>query len=217
MNKKSLVIGAVALIAVLVVIIVYLSLDEKKEPGENKTGFKTEGTKGYPGAPDPAADLEKLDQIRNLWPDIFQKKPDTEAVKKEWSDFARRYPNNFYLPPDFRPPMSEEERKEHQKELNTFTHVEATIASLRSKSKFVAPGTPPPKVLETDYSPEEQKVYFNYRIKELQSRVELLDFALEKKGLDNDQVARAKKEREEWQEQLKQLQGYVKEIKKEKE
>jgi len=216
MNKKYLIIGALIVMAILIGAIVFFVLQGEQRDERDDIGRVEPDTRDfYPGAPDPASDLEIRDQIKRLWPDVFEKKPDPEKVKREWAALAKRHPNNFYLPPEFRPAMTKEQRRAHRKRLEAYTHVAAAIAAKRSKSKYDKPGTKAPEI-DLGVSPEDQRVYFKYRIHELESRMQLLEFAFERKGLDPDQTSRAKREMQEWKKELNDLKEKSEGIKKEK-
>ena len=206
MNKKLLLVAGLV-IAGLIILIFLL--------GPGQEGSKTDGgidisggtntPADYKDAPPPTGDVEQMEQIRNLWPDAFEKKTDKkEAVIKEWKELAAKYPKNFYIPDEFKPALSDEEKAEKIKRMNTFLAVESQSAALRAKLKYAPTGATPPAATE-GVTAEQQKVYFEYRINELESRIQLLEFAMDRQGLDKDQVASAAEDMEKWRVELKEL------------
>ena len=217
MNKRNLIIGGLVVL-VVVALGIFLLLRDPSKPGapgggDAGGGDAPSGTE-YAGAPDPARDIEKYEQIKRLWPDLGKKGPKKEDVIKEWREFAAKYPNNFYLPPEFKAELNEEQRKAQQKRLETFGSMDASFANFRAKAKYLKPGAKPPE-FKGDYTPEELKTYFTYRIKELESRIQLLEFAMSRKGLDPDQERPAKQELAQWNQELTKIKGLRDGIKRE--
>ena len=210
MNKKLLIaVGAV--IAILLVVAIAVLMRGEKEQKHTDIVSTVDNWVD----PSTIKDREELEQVQRLWPEVFQKDPrEPEKVKAEWKEFAERYPKNFYLPPAFRRPATEDEKKAHRKRLDTYTDVATRFARIGTKAKFAEPGKPIPASEET-FTFEEQQTYFNYRIEELESRIQLLDFAMEKNGLDADQISRSKKERADWQKELDDMKQKASELKKE--
>ena len=209
--NKNLLIGIGALIAVGLVVAIFFVMRGEKEQKHTDIVSTVDNWVD----PSTIKDREELEQVQKLWPDVFRKDPrDPEKVKQEWRDFAARYPVNFYLPPAFRKPTTEEEKKAHRKRLDIYTDVAVRFARIGTKAKYAEPGKPIPSTDE-GFTFEEQQTYFNYRIQELESRIQLLDYATEKNGLDADQITRAKKERAEWQKELDDMKKKLSEIKQE--
>ncbi len=208
MNKKLLIaVGAV--VAIGLVVAIFFFMRGEKEPEHSDIVSTVDQWVD----PSTIKDREELEQVQRLWPEVFQKDPrEPEKVKAEWKELAERHPNNFYLPPAFRKPMTAEQKKEHRKRLDTYTDVSIRFARIGRKARFAEPGKPTPTE-DVAFTFEEQQTYFNYRIEELESRIQLLDFALEKSGLDADQVTRSKVERAEWVKELEDLKKKVSEIK----
>ncbi|MCB1326671.1 MAG: hypothetical protein H7A21_14285 [Spirochaetales bacterium] len=194
------ILGAVALIAVLIIVIGGEG-DGQRDGGGDVPWEQLGGDDAYPDAPNPADDLEQLDQIRNLWPDVFEPRPDREEVAQQWREFAARYPSNIYIPPQFQPELSEAERAERLRVLDTVTDVQGRIASVRARSRADVTGDPPaagPNAPgQPTVTPAEQRTFFQYRIQELESRIQLIEYALEQGEVDSDQVARGRAQLEE--------------------
>jgi hypothetical protein len=209
-NKKIwMILGAIGAVALVVLISTFVGKSDKGKKVTKKTSeeFPVFGSeKGYadsqyPDAPLPyVEDPSMEDEAVNLWPTAIKSVKDDkhrEKVKEEWRDFATKYPKNIYVMNEFRPAMTEKEAKERRATMETFTGVDATYARMESKFKYSEPGSEPPKApksaKDAGVTPDEQKVYFSYRIRELESRIELMDYVKENKGLTEDQVRTAEK------------------------
>ena len=159
-------------------------------------------------------DIEEMEQVRNLWPDVFERKPDREEVRRQWAEFAQEHPDNIYIPSQFLPELSDEQKAERRAVLDAVGEMSTEVALQRARARKNAdtsqdgPDAPP----EPTVDPETQKKYFNYRIQELQSRIELIEYALAKGELDPDQVPEAQKELEEWKAQKKELEEVLAQV-----
>jgi len=204
MNKRLAVILAAVAGVILLAVIAYLVIDRQNSPGgpsgdRENTPFK----EMYPDAPNPAEDPELAEQIKNLWPDVFQPKPDRDAIRREWADFAKKYPTNIYIPDEFKTPLSDEQRDERQKVLDTVTGVDTRFAAMRAESRNAAPGQDGPDAPAQPTIPAaEQRIYFDYKIQELQSRIQLVEYMLENGNPDAEQKASAQTELKQWNAQL---------------
>lgn len=204
MNKRLAILLAVAAGAILLAVVAYLVIDRQHSPGgpagdRENTPFK----EMYPDAPNPADDPELAEQIKNLWPDVFKPKPDREMIRREWADFAKKYPDNIYIPDEFRAPISDEQREERQKVLDTVSAVDTRFANMRAEARNAQPGQDGPAAPgQPAVSAAEQKVYFDYKIQELQSRMQLVQYMLENGNPDAEQRASAQKELQTWNAQL---------------
>lgn len=204
MNKRLAVILAAVAGVILLAVIAYLVIDRQQAPGgpagnRDDAPFK----EMYPDAPNPADDPELAEQIKNLWPDVFQPKPDREAIRREWADFAKKYPNNIYIPDEFKTPLTEEQRDDRQKVLDTVTSVDTRFANMRAEARSAQPGKDGPDApAQPSVSPAEQRVYFDYKIQELQSRIQLVEYMLENGTPDAEQKASAATELKQWNAQL---------------
>ncbi len=205
MNRKAI-IGLLALAGViLVAVIIYLSVG--RGPGRPGTPGGPTGDQVfkdlYPDAPNPAEDPELAEQIKKLWPDVAKPKPDRDAVRREWADFAKKYPNNIYIPDEFRAPLSDAETQERRKVLDTVTSVETNFANMRASAKSAKPGVDGPAAPpQSNVSPADQRVYFDYKIRELESRIQLVEYMLSNGSPDAEQKASAQKEMAQWSKDL---------------
>ena len=121
-NKKLMAImGAVSVLLVVLVVVLLIFREDDGKVQDVGEGEQDDVVVDTSRAPDPAADLEKLDEVRRLWPDVLE--PDTrdpEAVKKEWMAFAKAHPDNFYIPSQFQREMSDQERKTRMENMQTY-------------------------------------------------------------------------------------------------
>lgn len=219
MDKKKLIIIITVIIILTIGILFYLLLQPKKNDeivqNEIPNFPNTPQTEQeyYPDAPKPNLDPE---EVFKLWPDL--QNPQTvnkEEIEKQWLDFARKYPDNFYIPSKYLN-LSEEQLKERQKTLETFTALESKYASLKVKlNKNAKPGVDGPDVPEKPtINPEEQRIYFTYKIKELQSRIELIEYWLknQSENIDSQQKELAQQDLKQWKKELEEYQKLLKEI-----
>jgi hypothetical protein len=208
MNKKQLMIllGIVGIVVLAIVII--LSFGDENERGPLASGEDGDGQDVSEGglwaeAPLPADDLEKMEEYRNLWPDIDDAPADREAVREQWKEFAARYPQNIYIPNEYLSELSESEIKERRELLDTIGTIESGLASARvaaRKDDAPAAGKEGPEApAEADVTPEQQRKFFDYKIQELESRIQLVQFTIEKGRMDADQLPDAQQELGEWQ------------------
>lgn len=215
-NKKNLIIGISLLILIVLGIIIYLLLkpEKKEEISQDKPKIPTlqEEKDFYADAPKPNLDPE---EVFKLWPDLQNpQKVNKEEIEKQWMDFVQRYPNNFYIPTKYLN-LTEEQLKERQKQLETFTFLESKYASLKVKlNKNAQIGKDGPEEIEEEINPEEQRIYFNYKIQELQSRIELVEYWLENQGesIDPQQKQIASQDLMEWKKELEEYKKLLKEI-----
>jgi hypothetical protein len=219
-NKKQLLIllGIVAIVVIAIVVV--LNTGDKGDgplsDGDDGVGPDAGGELAWPDAPDPAEDLEKLEQYRNLWPDIDDPPADREAVRVEWKEFAARYPQNLYIPNEYLAELSETELKERRELLDTIGTIESNLASARAtarKDDSPAAGKEGPDApAQAPVTPEQQKRYFDYKIRELESRIQLVQFTIEKGRMSADQLPDAQSELTAWQnniEEYKQVRATI--------
>lgn len=167
----------------------------------------------YLDAPKPNMDPE---EVLKLWPDLQNPpKQDPEEIDRQWVDFSRKYPNNFYIPTKYLN-LSEEQLQERQKQLEIFTDLESRYASIKAKYKkntnTNVDGPDAPK--DSPITPDEQRQYFNYKIHELQSRIELIEYWLEnqKDQLDSQQLEIANQDLSTWKKELEEYKKLLKDI-----
>lgn len=173
----------------------------------------------YPDAPNPFDENEELfDEVERLWPDALnsvtlwpqalypEKNKHREKVREEWIDFSNKYPENIYIPNEYKEPLTEESAAEIREELDNFTDMTARQANFSAMTKYASPGTEPPQApSEAEVSPEVQRSYFRYKKKELESRIQLVRYMMENSYLEKDQQEIAMKDLEKWQKELNQI------------
>ncbi len=150
----------------------------------------------------PAPEDDELSQAESLWPLALEKKPDNrEKVKEEWRDFAAKYPKNFYIPRAIRPLRSDSEEKEALQVLDDFTAMDASFAADLSKNKWAdagsLPGAEPKKP-----APAKQKAYFDYKINELESRIQMVEYWMANNAANANDKVNAEKDIKLWKKEL---------------
>ncbi len=223
MNQKQLLIllSIVGVVALAVIVILSVGDDDSRGPlagGEDPPGEEFSEGGLWAEAPSPAEDLEQMEQYRNLWPDIDDAPADREAVRAQWKEFAARYPQNIYIPNEYLGELSESDIKERRELLDTIGTIESGLASARvaaRKDGAPAPGKEGPDAppqAEAEVTPDQQRKFFDYKIQELESRIQLVQFTIEKGRMDADQLPDAQKELAEWQakiEEYKQVRATI--------
>ncbi|MDX1957872.1 MAG: hypothetical protein SFU98_04825 [Leptospiraceae bacterium] len=170
----------------------------------------------YPDAPSPyleSSDLE--DEANKLWSSAIRDRKDEshrEKVRAEWRDFASKYPKNFYVLNEFKAPLTEEETKERIQSLESFTAVDSFYARAVSLGKYSPVGSTPKDPKEAGVTPNEQRAFFDFKIRELESRLELMDYAKENKGLSSDQLQSAEKDIASWKKELEAIKTVAKTV-----
>ncbi|MCB1139752.1 MAG: hypothetical protein KDK23_13390 [Leptospiraceae bacterium] len=154
----------------------------------------------WPDAPAPEISAE---EIRRLWPDLYLPRPDREEVARQWKDFAAKHPENFYIPNRFREPLTEQQEKDRRETLDLVSSVESRLATNKAKARSAEPGQDGPDAPEeSPVTPEEQRAYFQYRIQELESRIQLIDYFITNGEPDEQQKKLAAEEIKTWQKEL---------------
>lgn len=215
--KKKLVFATVLLALLLILFLVFWPDDLKKQTlsiGEEsdvvlKTKYYSEMDPYFPDAPHPFnEDPELEDQAKKLWPEAFKprKTPEEkEHIRKEWTDFVARYPKNLYIPAEFRPALSESEEKEARERLDAVTSMESRNAISRSLGKYAEPGNEPKAPTESSVNPKEQRAYIGYKIDELESRIQLIEYTIQQGKLNPEQIGTANQDLLVWKKELTDL------------
>ncbi len=215
-DRKKIILGGLGLLAL--VFATTLLFTKKGEGPRSKSNFSLEDDSDrsirttakslfddpeFAEAPNP--DDDELSQAETLWPFALERKPDRkEKVKEEWRDFAAKYPKNFYIPREIRPLQSEAEEKAVIQNLEDFTAVDASIASDLSKNKWAEAGSTPgsePKKPE----PAKQKAYFDFKIHELESRIQMVEYWMENNLANATDMVNAEKDLKIWRKELTSL------------
>ncbi len=214
MNKKILIL-LLLVIFIVISIFIYLVMETKQKEISQQIELQIQEKKEYyTDAPRPDMDPE---EIFKLWPDLQkQEKLNPEEIDRQWREFAKKYPDNFYIPTKYLN-LTEKQKEERQRQLETFASLESKYASLKAKlEKESKEGINGPETIkeESTVDPEEQSIYFQYKIKELQSRIELIEYWLENDSMniDEEQKKIASQDLEEWKKELEIYKNLLKEI-----
>jgi hypothetical protein len=179
----------------------YLGESDRKDwVPSSGTGFSFTN---FPEAPKPS---ESESEVSRLWAQALEPKDKDlkNRVREEWKDFAQRYPSNLYLPNEYLSSRSLDENASLET-LDSFTGIEANLAGFAASNKF-AEGNSEPNLLENkSANPKEMSRYFEYKIREMESRIQLLEYTMEKARLSSIQEATAKKDIKELQKELANL------------
>lgn len=215
--KKKLFFAAIILAVLLIFFLAFWPDDRKKQllsiseesDAVLKTKYYSEMDPYFPDAPHPFnEDPELEDQAKKLWPEAFRPKKtpeEKEQIRKEWTDFVARYPKNLYIPSEFRPALSEAEEKESRERLDAVTSIESRNAVSRSLGKYAEPGNEPKAPSESSVNPKEQRAFISYKIDELESRIQLIEYTIQQGKLSPDQIGIANQDLLVWKKELTDL------------
>ncbi|TGL90966.1 hypothetical protein EHQ68_06015 [Leptospira congkakensis] len=155
----------------------------------------------FADAPNPE-ELE-LAQAEVLWPFALEKKPNRkEEIKEEWRDFAAKYPKNFYIPREIKTSMTEAEEKQHMEMLDSFTAMDASFSASIAKEKWSdKPSGEEPKAADRP-SAKTQRAYFDFKINELESRIQMVEYWIENKKPSGEVKLSAEKDLKLWKTEL---------------
>ncbi len=225
MKNKNLIIYVSIGVAVVLIAILFLfpGGKEKKKSDVSVSDKVKISTKGvtiddpyFPDAPHPSSEDPKLEaEAEKLWPHALKPGPtdkDREKIREEWNKFSAKYPKNIYIPNEYKTPLTEKEASEARKELDTFTEVEASFASQISANKYAEAGKEMKVSNEPKVTPQQQATYFSYKIRELESRIQLVEFMMESGDIDEAQKIIAKKDMDAWKKELETLKKVAKEV-----
>ncbi|MDV6234100.1 hypothetical protein CH379_000440 [Leptospira ellisii] len=216
--KKKILFATVLFAVFLILFLVFWPEDKKRESlsmveeseAVLKTKYYSEMDPYFPDAPHPFNEDPDLEgQAKKLWPEAFKprKTPEEkEQIRKEWTDFIARYPKNVYIPSEFKPALTETEEKEARDRLDSVSNVETKNAINRALGKYAEPGMEPKSApSESSVNPKEQRAYINYKIEELESRIQLIEYTIQQGKLDASQIPTANQDLAIWKKELAQL------------
>ena len=216
MNKKTLyiVIGIAVAIALVFLFLPTgtkkkISSATKKDNSEPVVSTSSEYS-SFPEAPAPSAEEAALEnEAEKLWPHLAKKvdvEKKREEVKKEWNEFTAKFPKNFYIPQELKVPQTESEKLDARKELDIVSKLDSKLAvDMINSSKSAVSGTNPTIPTKPEVTPEEQRTFISFKQKELQSRIELIEYSIEAKAINGDQLPIARKDILAWKKQLTEL------------
>lgn len=149
-----------------------------------------------------------------LWPHLKNTLPNeanNAKTRAEWRSLAAKHPDNIYIPSELRAPLSMAEQHALRQQLDDTTAMVAKQAAQKYNDRFAQAPTEPPtplteqKARDAGVTPEQQRNFFNYKIKELESRIQLAEFALNSNDLSADKKAAVQKELTVWKKELAEL------------
>jgi hypothetical protein len=217
MDKKKLIYLVGGIVILFLAFLIFKGDSEEKDTVTQKDKksdtWKTQSSDGnsfsnFPDAPRPEMSEDEK-EVSKLWPHALEPQDPKlkEKVKKEWQDFSRKYPDNIYIPHEIRGvSLTESEERNIIETLDSFTSVDAQFASFAAANKYAAPGTEAPAGMnEKDANPKEMKQYFDYKIRELESRIQLIEYTMEKSRLSSISEETAKADIKTWQKEIANL------------
>ena len=224
MNKKFLVTCGIAFALIALAFLFFPAKDKKKTAQTNNstdvndTSTRTSsGFSNFSDAPNPGNEDSSLEaEAEKLWPHLA--KQDTSAKKKEkvreeWNAFASKYPKNFYITAELKAPMTEAEAAEKRKEIDIVSKIDSKLAVFEVNARKSEPGSAVPKApAKADITPEEQRIYIGFKTKELESRIQLIEYSIESSGINGDQLTIARKDISAWKKELTDLQEVERKI-----
>lgn len=119
-----------------------------------------------------------------------------------YSKVSQKFIHSFGVPTSF----DGNRRKKARKRLDTFTDIETKNAIIYSLAKYAEPGKAPEEPSsQPNVDPKEQRTYFQYRIEELESRIQLIEYTIQEGRLDPDQAETAYQDLGDWKKELLEL------------
>ena len=162
------------------------------------------GVQTQPPAPGGLMDEETL----RLWPHLRQPAPSREeqaVIQAQWSRFAQQHPDNLYLPSAMQAALTQEQARAARQRLDNTTAVEARQAAQSYALRYVEPGQAPPSAPAAPADAAMQRDYFDYKIRELESRLQLINFYLANGQPSAQKRAAANKDIQQWTRELESL------------
>lgn len=202
--------------AILIAFILF-SDDEKNEEeltvsqksGDTRKKSSSGASSFYSNFPDAPKQDEDEKEVARLWLHALEPQDPKlqEKVRKEWQDFAKRYPENIYIPHEIRGgSLTEAEENDILETLDDFTSIDAQFASFASANKYATPGSEVPVLMdEKNANPKEMAKYFDYKIRELESRIQLIEYTMEKSRMSATEDSIAKEDIGNWKKEIANL------------
>lgn len=179
---------------------------------------QTQGQSAAAPLPPPT---EAQSEVDRLWPHVRLGPPSAQErsrIRAQWVRFATSYPDNLYVPSEFRPALNEEQRQAARQQLDDTTAMAARMAAQKHADRYAQPpsvadlaqrqtGAAPSEqqARASGVTPAQQRNFFSYRIRELESRIQLVEFYLASDDLAATKKAAATKEVTVWKKELEEL------------
>lgn len=170
-------------------------------------------------APEPVA--ESQSEVDRLWPHVRLGPPSAQErsrIRAQWAGFSARYPDNLYVPAEFRPALNEVQRQAARQQLDDTTAMAARMAAQKHADRYAQPptlgeaaqrhsGAAPSEqqARSAGVTPAQQRNFFSYRIRELESRIQLVEYYLASDDMAATKKAAATKEVTVWKKELEEL------------
>jgi hypothetical protein len=148
---------------------------------------------------DPNAPTEE--ELR-LWPHLAEKAPTLEErsrVNAQWQQFAQLYPENIFLPLSMQPKPTPEQlqvmrrRRDNADEIEAYQAAQkASVRNAPNDQTSLSSETPRPA------DPQAFQDFLHVKIQELESKVQLANFALANGQLSSDRQVVITKELQKW-------------------
>lgn len=176
--------------------------------------------KRQPAVP-PAPAAEAQSEVDRLWPHVRLGPPSAQErshIRAQWVNFSAQYPDNLYVPSEFRPALNAAQHQAARQQLDDTTAMAARMAAQKHADRYAQPpsvgdsaqrqiAVPPSEQQARDagVNPVQQRNFFNYRIRELESRIQLVEFYLASDDMAATKKAAATKEVTVWKKELEEL------------
>ena len=97
--------------------------------------------------------------------------------------------------------------------MDIVSKMDSKLAVMEVNARRSEPGSAVPKAPgKADITPEEQRVYIGYKMRELESRIQLIEYSIENSGITGDKLTIARKDMSSWKKELAELQAVEKKI-----
>lgn len=155
-------------------------------------------------APPPTTPDE---EALRLWPHLRQGGPTREQqaqVQAQWVRFAQEYPDNLYIPAHLQASLTPQQAGAARQRLDNTTAVVAQQAAQSYAQRYATPNQPPPGPPAVP-DPAVQRDFLDYKIHELESRLQLVNFYLANGQPSAEKRAAAHKDIQQWNHELESL------------
>lgn len=224
--RFKILLGFLAAVLIVLLILTISSSDETEGTKKEKSMFSgdffskrtapTPQDPFFPNAPNPyGEDPALLDEVERLWPHALEapmSEEEREKNREEWIKFAKKYPDNIYIPDEFRPPLTDEQKKQARQTLDDVTAAEAHFATLQNSMRSAEPGTQPSAASEPQITPKEQRTYMEYKIRALESKIQIVQHFLSERTPDDTTVNTAQQDITEWKRQIAEIKQMMPQI-----